>query len=385
MIGMAGQLSREELLNIIRKLLNGDFEEDEAEELLQILKLNVQDPHITDYIYWPSEYTSPPREMSAEEIVDRALSYKTKVDTSKKPTYVANRDDFSSVSSHQEPIANIYSVDEYATTATADEVRDRYTAGDRNFRSLNLSGADLSRTDLSGADLSFSNLQEVNLSQANLANTNLEAANLSDANLYFTNLRGVKISADTVFPKKGRRIYEIVNGLVSDKNFSHAVLRGMDLDRSNLSGFNLKQALFEESSLDGADFRNAILVEASFIRSSLNGAVMSGVDLSSATIDLCDAENANFENANLSGSKLPGSNFRQANFKKANLSKSWLGSHYQSTDFSDVDFGNANLENADLRQAIFTGANFSGANLSGVIYDDSTIWPEGFNLSLLNS
>ncbi|WP_299415577.1 pentapeptide repeat-containing protein [Acaryochloris sp. IP29b_bin.148] len=90
---------------------------------------------------------------------------------------------------------------------TAEELLERYAAGERDFsgidlrgadlRGVDLHGADLSGADLSGADLSgyrnsegiwiFSNLSKVNLSGANLEHAFVNAANLSDADL--TNVR----------------------------------------------------------------------------------------------------------------------------------------------------------------------------------------------------
>jgi hypothetical protein len=90
---------------------------------------------------------------------------------------------------------------------SADEIRQRYEAGERNFAWVDLSHADLKciylkGADLSGADLQHarlgpnpetpsigSNLEAVNLSGANLSNTDLTGVNLSYANLSGANLR----------------------------------------------------------------------------------------------------------------------------------------------------------------------------------------------------
>lgn len=51
-------------------------EEEEQTRLINLLKQNVLDPQVSGYIFWPHNYTDTPREMTPEEIVDKALSYK---------------------------------------------------------------------------------------------------------------------------------------------------------------------------------------------------------------------------------------------------------------------------------------------------------------------
>jgi len=72
---MSSSLSRDELVELVRKIMNFEGTEKEIDESMDILEKNVADPQVTGYIFWPSRYTSPPRELSAEEVVDRALSY----------------------------------------------------------------------------------------------------------------------------------------------------------------------------------------------------------------------------------------------------------------------------------------------------------------------
>jgi len=41
---------------------------------------------------------------------------------------------------------------------------------------------------------------------------------------------------------------------------------------------------------------------------------------------------------------------------------------------------NANLRDANLEWANLSGANLVGANLSGAVWNDETIFPEGFEI-----
>nr|RIY06416.1 hypothetical protein D3W47_09355 [Deinococcus sp. RM] len=55
-------MNRDQLIALVRRLLQADVHDEEEQE--QLL-----DPRLSDYIFWPD------REMTAEDIVDRARAY----------------------------------------------------------------------------------------------------------------------------------------------------------------------------------------------------------------------------------------------------------------------------------------------------------------------
>ena len=65
------RLSREELIEAVRRIMEVDGEEGELEELLDVVQANVPHPSITDLIYWPPEG----KDLTPEEVVDQALSH----------------------------------------------------------------------------------------------------------------------------------------------------------------------------------------------------------------------------------------------------------------------------------------------------------------------
>lgn len=69
------KLSREELINLVHKLIHNDlFEtEEEMDTAIQLLKANVPDPDVTDYIFWPEPID---KVVNPSEVVDRAMAYK---------------------------------------------------------------------------------------------------------------------------------------------------------------------------------------------------------------------------------------------------------------------------------------------------------------------
>lgn len=72
----------------------------------------------------------------------------------------------------------------------AAELVSQYTAGKRDFTSIELSAVDLRNANLKGADLSYAELGKADLSGANLRGVDLSYANLNEANLSGANLRG---------------------------------------------------------------------------------------------------------------------------------------------------------------------------------------------------
>lgn len=63
------KLTRDELVELVKKIINCDGSEAEIDEMLFVLQQNVADPAVTDYIYYD--------EKTAEDIIDLALAYKS--------------------------------------------------------------------------------------------------------------------------------------------------------------------------------------------------------------------------------------------------------------------------------------------------------------------
>lgn len=136
-----------------------------------------------------------------------------------------------------------------AGVLTAEELLQRYAAGDRDFSGLNLMrlnfggnyplGANLSGINLSGANLSESDLTKIDLSEANLSGADLSRCCIMNANLKGVNLSGASLS----------------NTHISDSN-----LTGADLSGANLMNTDMTTRVdLTDANLTNARFRNTAI------------------------------------------------------------------------------------------------------------------------------
>jgi len=74
-------LSREEMITIVRRLCAGEGTEEEMSQMLNRLSRAKPGVPWSNLIYWPAGYPHPSssHEPTPDEIVDRALAYKPRV------------------------------------------------------------------------------------------------------------------------------------------------------------------------------------------------------------------------------------------------------------------------------------------------------------------
>ena len=66
---MDERLSKEQLIALVTKIINAEGTEEELDQYEDLLQRNVPHPEVSDLIFYPDS------EMTAEEIVERALAY----------------------------------------------------------------------------------------------------------------------------------------------------------------------------------------------------------------------------------------------------------------------------------------------------------------------
>ncbi|NDJ18653.1 pentapeptide repeat-containing protein [Myxacorys almedinensis] len=220
----------------------------------------------------------------------------------------------------------------------AEDILEKYAAGEREFSGSTLSDTKLTGAVLTGVNFSQAKFTRVNFSLAKLTNANLSRAvcdrvNFSGADLTLADLSGV---------------------ILSDANLSSA-----DLTRAELNGAQLRSANLGSADLKDATLRHAVLSQANLSRSVLRHAKLTCADLTGANLSSSD-----LTGADLSGADLRAAELRQVNLSRANL---------QGANLSGANLRWADLSGADLRWADLSSAKFSGANLTGADLSHATL------------
>ncbi|GIO05697.1 hypothetical protein J31TS6_17250 [Brevibacillus reuszeri] len=64
------QVSKEDLIELVGKIMNVEGSEEEIDRMIEILKQSVPHPEVSDLIFWNENDLTP------EQVVEQALSYK---------------------------------------------------------------------------------------------------------------------------------------------------------------------------------------------------------------------------------------------------------------------------------------------------------------------
>ncbi len=161
---------------------------------------------------------------------------------------------------------------------SAEELLERYAAGERDFRGIRLEAADLR-----SAILPHTCLERANLSRAILAHSYLRGADLTDAHLSGANLECAILYQATL----ERAVFFVAN------------LQGANLAGARLRSAKLERAKLERTELTAADLRDADLRGTSLASTTLVGA-----DLEDSDLRFVEFHGANLEGAKLSHAAL---------------------------------------------------------------------------------
>ena len=164
---------------------------------------------------------------------------------------------------------------------TAEELLERYAAGERDFSGVEIdfarfNDAKLSSINLSGAILFGAKLNRANLSRANLGSAWLEDANLCRANLSHA-IVSEGILVESILIGADLSFVDLTECPLIDANFTRARLNGTILgirpllQGANLTDVDLSQSRIElpdgieDHSIEGAIFCNTILPDGTKI------------------------------------------------------------------------------------------------------------------------
>lgn len=141
-----------------------------------------------------------------------------------------------------------------------------------------------------------------------------------------------------------------------------AKLSGAEMSKTDLWGAHLENASLREANLDGSNLAGANLEGADLERTSLRGA-----DLRGASMNEADLERAMLTEADLRGVSLVGADLQYAVLNHADLRRCKLaGANLRGANLDFSLLTGANLEGAHLRGASLRGANLQEVTLTGV-------------------
>lgn len=233
--------------------------------------------------------------------------------------------------------------------------------------------SDFSSVDLSGYDLSNGDFRSVNLRDAKLINSNLSGSDLTPwqepadlrgtdltkANLTHTKLFFALYDCQTKFPE----------GFSAPKNYMIPVWDKCSTPRPDISFAGLALSPSEKNW-------------GGFMRLLRHG---------SPELKEVDLEGASFEGSNIGMISCKGCNLRGANFSNIDI----IQLSFKESDLRGAKFQNIKLDpqsafdKSDLRGADLSGIAFEvkkyahglyyQPNIKGSVYDDTTVWPKGFN------
>jgi hypothetical protein len=170
------------------------------------------------------------------------------------------------------------------------------------------------------------------------------------------------------------------------------------LSGANLSAANLSGGALSTANFSGADLRDTSLGGAWLNLTSLIGSNLSQAYLAGSTLLGADMTGANLSGAKLNGAILVGANLSGVDLRGADLTGAVVT--LPLPPGAGEDFSYENLTGDELRQAlaqtdIFKAAYdplvldliesqlkplLKDAQFQGALYDDSTIWPLGFQI-----
>lgn len=250
--------------------------------------------------------------------------------------------------------------------AIVGSIRTRTIPGPRSQwsgRAFDLAGSNLTEAKLAGAKLIGATMPDADLTLANLAGATLARANLAGAKLLRANLANANLTSANL----------------TEADLTNAGLLGANLRNASLSWANLTNAYLTNVTLVGADLTGATLTGVDLTGVDLTGVDLISVDMTAAkliSVELCDAK--------LADAKLAGANLNYSNMTRAYLTgvdltgASLAGANLAGANLTGVDLFRANLAGADLRAARLHWADLAEADLTGIRWDDTTIWPDGY-------
>lgn len=203
-----------------------------------------------------------------------------------------------------------------------------------NFKRANLSGSDLSKTDLSFSDLSYSDLTDVDFRNSNLKGARIRGANLTGAIFDHSSMHGADLQDSYSRPRYGSII------------FTEDMVRNMFLD------------VDKQSDADNSYVHSMLHTKG---RLKIRGADIRWTNFTNTVIPFTDFNGSHLNGAVFVDSQMPFSNFAWTDLSGLNLEKVRKDNIFELITIGEFVEWEFDLENP---------ANMTGANLLGSYFFD---------------
>lgn len=250
-----------------------------------------------------------------------------------------------------------------------------------SFISIDMTGANLTNVDFTKATLTKSKLDNTALNGAKLFNVQAESATFVCAQGY-GNAGGKTRPDNTPCPRAPTSTNPIVpvdftfaglkNTDLTAATLDHAILAGANLNGATLTNSSLIQANLQSTStpvgMSGpASVQFAIFTNVNLTSAQLASVDFSGGNLAGAILDTSALNGTNFTNAIMSGASFQSRTVLQsANFSAANLQGAKFNGATMQAPGTGAGFG-ANFSCAQLGGSNFENANISGTNFGNAV------------------
>lgn len=234
-------------------------------------------------------------------------------------------------------------------------------AGTRDFRSRDLTGADLSQLDLQGADFTDALLESVSFAGSDLTGARFDGAVLAHADL-----RGAK-AENARFAKANLGASDLTGANLTGADLTEAVLARATLQEAILVGATLRHVNSMEAKFQRADLRRAVARELMFMELDLTGVKLAGADLSDALFYKCRGADVSFAEATMAKASLVECALERPDFRGAQLEnlRVVMECALPGAIFIDAKMETASLRDAKLADADFSRAQARAIDLSG--------------------
>ncbi|MBV9388478.1 MAG: pentapeptide repeat-containing protein [Chroococcidiopsidaceae cyanobacterium CP_BM_ER_R8_30] len=216
------------------------------------------------------------------------------------------------------------------------------------------------------------NLNRINLGQTNtesgsftlvLDKTDLSGIQLKAANLNHASFRGTQFRGpgeDGRLDTSDDWIADLSDAQMPAANLTQSDLSHVLMQRTNLVLATLNRANLSAASLTGANLSSTKLMEANLHAAVLADASLTGANLAAADLSLANLSGARLGQVSALGTKMQSADLSQSDWRGSDLSQADL-SH---ANLSDANFSNTRLTGADFHNAQMTNVNLRNADLN---------------------